>query len=126
MEFLCFYCFVFISLIQIEKERLDLIFVLADPWSIETNGGTSVRTASNDPWGSSTASTSKVNPWGGNQQSIATNDNGLSVNLSDPWGLGATSVRPPPPPTSPRATTNTIDNELSDFFGASASKICIE
>ncbi len=65
-----------------------------------------------------------MNPWSANQQPIHTNDASLSVNLSDPWGLGATNSRqPPPPPKSPPVTINAIDNELSDFFGASSSKI---
>jgi len=97
------------------------IFVIDDPWTLESNGHTSATTVPSDSWQNSTVPTSKVNPWGGNNQ---TNDNSLSINISDPWGLGATNSRqPPPPPTSPPIIANPIDNELSDFFGAGASKI---
>jgi hypothetical protein len=100
------------------------LFVIDDPWTLESNGHTSATTVPSDPWQNSTVPTSQVNPWGGNNQTIYTNDTSLSVNLSDPWGLGATNSRQPPPlPSSPPVTTNTIDNELSDFFGAGASKI---
>ncbi len=89
---------------------------------MESNGHTSATTVSNDPWLSSIAPTPQANPWSGNNQTMATNDTSLSVNISDPWGLGATNSRPTPIATSPPATTKTIDNELSDFFGASAGR----
>jgi hypothetical protein len=96
-------------------------FLIDDPWILESNGRTTTTTASNDPWLGSTLTTSHVNPWNGNNQTVATNDNSLSVNISDPWGLGATNSRPPPPTTVPSASTNLIDNELSDFFGGSTA-----
>jgi hypothetical protein len=94
-----------------------IYYPIDDPWPSETNGRTAITTSSNDPW---QATTTQINPWGGNDPKPAINDNGLSINISDPWGLGATNSQPT---TSPPPTTKTIDNELSDFFGAGASKI---
>lgn len=115
-----FYISTVLSLISIRTEGKN--FLLDDPWSI---GGTSTTTtASNDPWGGSTTSTAQSNPWSGNQTAVATNDTGLSINISDPWGVGgATNSRsPPPPPVSPPVISKTMD-ELNDFFGTGASKI---
>jgi hypothetical protein len=107
-----------------------IYFLLDDPWTLDSNGHSSSTTVPNDSWQGSTASgwqpstASKVNPWSGNEQTTANNGTGLSINISDPWGLGATNSRPTMP-TSPAPVSNTIDNELSDFFGASASKIFV-
>ena len=93
---------------------------------MESNGRTAT---SNDPWQDSTASAwqppppPQVNAWGGHEHTTANHDNNLSISLSDPWGVGSTNSRPTTTTTSPPPTTNTIDNELSDFFGASASNI---
>ena len=116
------FCYVstVLSLISIQTEGKN--FLLDDPWSMGAAGGTS--TASNDPWGGGSATnTSQGNPWSGNRRAIATNDTGLSINLSDPWGVGGTNSRsPPPPPVSPPIISKPLD-ELSDLFGTGPSKI---
>ncbi|CAF0907797.1 unnamed protein product [Rotaria sordida] len=90
-----------------------------DPWTLESNGHNSATTILSDPWQGSTAATPQVNPWGGNTHTTTNIDTGLSVNISDPWGLGTTHSQPTTAITSsPPATTKTIENELSDFFGA--------
>lgn len=121
------FCYVstVLSLISIRTGRKNFLdLLLDDPWSIGATGGTSTATASNDPWGGGSATnTSQSNPWSRNQAAIATNDTGLSINLSDPWGLGSTNSRsPPPPPVSPPVISKPLD-ELSDLFGTGASKI---
>lgn len=76
-----------------------LSIFIDDPWSLESAlyPSTTPKT-SNDPWQPTT------NP-------------GLSMNISDPWGLSSTTTATQP------VNTTTIDNELSDFFGASASML---
>ena len=93
-----------------------------DPWSTDTNGRNSViTTATNDPWQIGTSlSTSQANPWTGNNHSTTNNGAGLSVNISDPWGVGSNDSRTT---ISPPTASKTVDNELSEFFGANASKI---
>ncbi|CAF2762660.1 unnamed protein product [Rotaria sp. Silwood2] len=92
-----------------------------DPWTLESNGRNSATTVLNDPWQGSTAATSQVNAWGGNTHTANKIDTGLSVNMSDPWGLGTIHSQPPTTTSSPPATTKAIENELNDFFGASAT-----
>jgi hypothetical protein len=99
--------------------------VVDDPWSAENNGRNSALTVNNnDPWQSVTPSSiAHVNPWS-ETQPVKSNGNepGLSVNIADPWGVGTNPVRPLV--TSPLALKS-VDNELSEFFGASASKSSI-
>ncbi|CAF4698227.1 unnamed protein product, partial [Rotaria sp. Silwood1] len=92
-----------------------------DPWTLESNGRNSATTVSNDPWQGSKTTTSQVNPWGGNTHTTNNIDTDLSINMSDPWGLGTVHSQPTTTTSSPPATTKTIENELSDFFGASAT-----
>ncbi len=88
--------------------------LIDDPWSPELTGRNSV---TNDPW--------QANPWSANHHTTANNGTGLSVNISDPWGVGANDSRTTTTTSPPKPTNNpkSIDNELSEFFGASASKI---
>ena len=88
-----------------------------------------------DPWQAVPSSSStQVNPWGeSNPTAGANTDTGLSVNIADPWGIGlsdsqATSAKIVAKPTatdlpSVATTAKSINNELKEFFGASASKI---
>ncbi|CAF1360634.1 unnamed protein product [Adineta ricciae] len=103
-----------------------------DPWSSEPSGRTSANTttkvaAMSDPWQSGTsASDTHANPWGDNNHASNNNSTGLSVNIADPWGVGTNGFHKSPTAatttTSPPSTTSkTIDNELSEFFGASAN-----
>lgn len=121
----------------------------AIPWAMANTRSSSqlgFAGASNDPWSSDTnspaasawqSSTASANPWGGgNSQSTNNPDTGLSINMGDPWGLGvgsnnrstpsSSTVPPPPLPVSSSSSTTTtskslIDNELSEFFGNSAT-----
>lgn len=110
--------------IDVALSALDASFLfLDDPWPNESNGRNSATAVSDDPWQSAApSSATHANPWDGQQTSAASNTNGagLSLNMADPWGTGATN--------GARATTSppskTVNNELSEFFGASASKIC--
>ncbi|CAF4222713.1 unnamed protein product, partial [Rotaria magnacalcarata] len=97
-------------------------FFIDDIWTLESNGRNATTTVSNDPWQDSTAATSKVNPWGENASTTSSMDAGLSINMSDPWGLGTVKSQqsPHPPTNSNSVTSKTIENELSDFFGAGA------
>ena len=85
--------------------------LLDDPWSTETNGRNSATTTGIDPWQSSSAA--QVNPWNETNHGAASNGTGLSVNVADPWGAGTNGTRTGKP---------SVDNELSEFFGASASR----
>ena len=74
-----------------------------------------------DPWQNGTSSSNATaNPWSTNQNTTANNATGLSVNLSDPWGLGANDARAATTATSINAKS--VDNELSELLGANASK----
>jgi hypothetical protein len=96
---------------------LNNLFLLDDPWSSETNGRNSANTTPKDPW----LTTTQANPWNGNNHTTTNNNNtGLSVNIADPWGLGTSNSQTT---TSPPTASKTIDNELSEFFGANAGKI---
>ncbi|CAF3002917.1 unnamed protein product [Rotaria socialis] len=105
------------------SNHLGFTTVTNDIWTSESNGRNATTTVSNDPWQDSTAATSKVNPWGGNASTTSNMDAGLSINMSDPWGLGTVKSQPAPqPPTNSNSVTSkTIENELSDFFGAGAT-----
>jgi hypothetical protein len=82
-----------------------------------------VNTTNNDPWQSVPAtSTTQANPWGGNNHTTTNNGNGLSVNISDPWGVGTTDSQTTTT-TSPPTNTKSVDNELNEFFGSGAGKI---
>jgi hypothetical protein len=74
-----------------------------------------------DPWQTnlSSSNANAANPWSMNSSTTANNGTGLSVNISDPWGLGATNGG-----TATTTTNNvkSIDNELSELLGANASK----
>ena len=103
---------------------LKTFFLLDDPWSTEASGRTSANTTSNDPWQTiPSSSNTQANPWPGNHHTATTannNNTGLSVNIADPWGVSTTDSRTTSlHPTGPKA----VDNELSEFFGANASKI---
>ena len=104
--------------------RLDVfsLVCLDDPWSSESNGRNSATMVGHDPWQTvAPSSDPTANPWDENHSST-TNGASLSINMADPWGTGN--------PNSTRATTSTsppsktVHNELSEFFGASASKCC--
>src|SRR5689334_20351745 len=46
----------------------------------------------------------------------------LSVNITDPWNISTNNSQPT---TSSSTTVKPIDHELSEFFGANASKISL-
>ncbi|CAF1902685.1 unnamed protein product [Rotaria magnacalcarata] len=97
--------------------HLGVTIATNDPWSTETTGRSSA-VATNDPWqGDTPASTTQANPWSTNNHTTINNNTGLSLNIGDPWGLGISDSQTT---TVPTTTTNskTIDNELSEFFGA--------
>jgi hypothetical protein len=103
---------------------LKKIFLLDDPWSADASGRNSANTTSHDPWQAiPSSSNTQTNAWPGNHHTATTannNNTGLSVNIADPWGVSTTDSRTTTsPPTGPK----TVDNELSEFFGANASKI---
>ena len=78
-------------------------FPADDPWSSDSNGRNSASLVNNDPWQSAATTSATANPWG---ETRATD------NAADPWGLGNASTS---------STKKTVDNELSEFFGASAT-----
>ena len=54
------------------------------------------------------------------------NNTGLSINTSDPWGLGITGSRAAAATTTASsANTTSIDKDLGDIFGPSAGKIIL-
>ncbi|CAF1659994.1 unnamed protein product [Adineta ricciae] len=71
-------------------------------------------TTSNDPWSLESALHPSTTPKTSNGPWQPTTNASLSMNTSDPWGLLSTTTTQP-------VSTTTIDNELSDFFGASAT-----
>ncbi|CAF0827879.1 unnamed protein product [Rotaria sp. Silwood1] len=95
-----------------------------DPWSSEPSdrSSTMTTTATNDPWQIvAPSSTTQANPWTETKPTATNNSTGLSLNIGDPWGLGlndSQTITTLPPTTT---TSKTIDNELSEFFGASAT-----
>ncbi|CAF0813440.1 unnamed protein product [Adineta steineri] len=91
-----------------------------DPWALESNNRTTATTASNDPWQPPQMSNSQTVSWGNDNGITKNNDTALSINISDPWGLGTTDSRPIATAAS-STTTKAIDNELSDFFGSGAT-----
>ena len=102
--------------------RIHLYFSLSsidDPWSSDTNGRTSAMT-NDDPWQTNTASSNATaNPWSMNSATTANNGTGLSVNTSDPWGVGANNAGAT---TTSTNNAKSIDNELSELLGANAGK----
>ncbi|CAF0759454.1 unnamed protein product [Adineta steineri] len=91
-----------------------------DPWALESNNRTTATTASNDPWQPPQMSNSQTVSWGNDNGITKHNDTALSINISDPWGLGTADSRPIATAAS-STTTKAIDNELSDFFGSGAT-----
>jgi hypothetical protein len=104
--------------------HLGVITATNDPWSSETNGRSSAitTTATNDPWQIAPPSTTpQLNPWGENNSTNINNGAGLSLNINDPWGLGTNDSQTTKSKTTAATTNKAIDNELSEFFGASAN-----
>jgi hypothetical protein len=102
--------------------NLSYFVFVDDPWLSEPTGRSS---ATNDPWlNNASSSNAQANPWSSNHHTTANNGTGLSVNISDPWGVGANDSRTTITTSPPQSTNNpkSIDNELSEFFGASACK----
>ncbi|UJR35404.1 hypothetical protein I4U23_028161 [Adineta vaga] len=94
-----------------------------DPWSLESTLYPSVSPkTSNDPWQPSTTTNAPSMLWTNDSRPTTTNNNntGLSISISDPWGLSATNSQPNPTISPPVATT-AVENELNDFFGANAT-----
>ena len=91
--------------------------------------------ASRDSW-QATASASgwqpvpnsqPANPWSGQSSMHDDSNAGLSLNLSDPWGLGAkksqTSTTMTAASVIPKTSSGpAIEDELSSIFGTSTSK----
>lgn len=113
------------QLLQVSSFLFSLAFIsislssIDDPWSSDTNGRTSAMT-NDDPWQANiSSSNASANPWSMNPTTTANNGTGLSVNTSDPWGVGANNTG------ATTTTTNnvkSIDNELSELLGANAGK----
>ncbi|CAF0920493.1 unnamed protein product [Rotaria sordida] len=99
--------------------------VTNDPWSSEPSGRNSAiaTTGTNDPWQVTThSSTTQANPWTETKPTTTNNGTGLSLNIGDPWGVGSNNSQTTKLTLPPTATTSkAIDNELSEFFGASAN-----
>ncbi|CAF3946255.1 unnamed protein product [Rotaria sp. Silwood2] len=111
------------------SSHLGFTTVTNDPWSSEPSGHNSIMTTTttNDPWQiAAPLSTAQANPWTEAKPTTTNNNAGLSLNIGDPWGLGVNDSQTIAATTTLPSTTTTskaIDNELSEFFGASASKI---
>lgn len=91
-----------------------------------SRNATASTTATNDPWQITppVSTTAQANPWSNNNSTAANNNTGLSLNLEDPWGLGGSESQAKTTTTTTAATTSkTVDNELSEFFGANAGKL---
>lgn len=91
-----------------------------DPWSSGTNGRSSTNPPTTDPWqltsigsGATTQQQTTADHW--SESHSKANGNGLSINLNDPWGMNTNQ-------NGSNGNNKTVDNELSEFFGASARK----
>lgn len=89
-----------------------------DPWSSGTNGRSSTNPPTTDPWqltgigsGATTQQQTTADHW--SESHSKANGNGLSINLNDPWGMNTNQ-------NGSNGNNKTVDNELSEFFGASA------
>lgn len=105
-----------------------------DPWSTESNSRNhAAPIVASDPWHTAAASGRKpvtpmppANPWIENPPSTShENNTGLSINTSDPWGLGITGSRTASTTAATSANTTSIDKDLGDIFGPSAGKIVL-